>query len=397
MGEAVTMKMDSFDQSQGTGSLLLTGSSMSPMKCRRDFAKSDQMITVSDFQHCLPSHVKANAMRYCSDQDHIVLDAAVGPMMVEMLLKPSACPSVLLEEPASLLEEEVATRNDILDHSAWVWDSDACTGKSDPDSHADYCYTGSKMGEVVTIKVNSFDNISAAGSVLVTGSGLKAIKCERGFSKVEQLITVPQLTECLPSTVKPSSMKFCSDQKQVLLDATVGIMPVRMVLIQAPCPAVFLEQGAQASSQWPWASTTCTGTHDPPVHGPTCYSGTKMGELVTIKVHSFDSPTSAGSVLVTASGLAKVRCERPFLKAQQMISVTKLDECLPATVRPSGLKYCSDQDKVILDAHVTSIPVEMVLSPTPCPAVFLEHSTSHSPMAQTEVLGSGATRMIRTE
>jgi len=395
LGEAVTMKMDSFDPEQNTGSLLVQGSGMSPMKCSRDFAKSGQFVTVTDFQHCLPSTVKAHGMRYCSDQDHIILDAGVGPMSVEMLLRPSPCPSVLLQQ-------EESTDNDILSHSAWVWDSEECTGVADPPAaHSPFCFTGSKMGEVVSIKVNSFDSKSALGSVGITGSGLTGIKCVKSFNKAQQLINVPQLERCLPKTVKPTNMRYCSDQNKVLLDASVGILPVQLVLIPAPCPAVLLQTDAQASSllqsdsQWPWESTTCTGVKDPiaMTEAPTCYSGKKMGETVTIKVHSFDTPSSSGSVFVSGSGLAKIKCERSFLKAQQMITVTKLDECLPSTVSPSGLKYCSDQDKVILDATVAKIPVEMVLTPTACPAAFLEESEPG--LTQGEIFASGASRVMR--
>jgi len=90
------------------------------------------------------------------------------------VLSPAPCPAMFLEE---------GSRNDLLSHSAWIWDANDCTGNKDPPSHAPFCYSGSKMGEIVTIKVNSFDSISSAGSVFVTGSGLKPIKCHRDFSK----------------------------------------------------------------------------------------------------------------------------------------------------------------------------------------------------------------------
>jgi len=284
----------------------------------------------------------------------------------------------------------------MLDHSAWIWDASACTGTKDPPTHAPFCYSGSKMGEIVTIKVNSFDDISRAGSVLVTASGLKAVKCERSFaknSKTEQLISMPKLHECLPKHIHTEGMKYCSDQNQVLLDAKVGVIPVQLTLIPAPCPSFFMESNpggvVLAESEWLWDSTTCTGVKDPPTHAPFCYSGSKMGEHVTIKVDSFDSPSSAGHVLVAASGLKKIsNCKRGFSKANQMIMVTKLDECLPRTVKPSGLKYCSDQDKVILDATVGLLSVEMVLNQSPCPASFLEQASS-------EVLASGVQRLIR--
>jgi len=399
-GQAVTMKVDTFDPTTSMGTVLVTGTGMSAThkKCRKKFGKLYQEMNVEELEHCLPRTVKPGRMQYCSDQDHLLLHAQVGPMLLEIRLKPAACPS-------SLLEQEMATDNGLLSHSAWIWDAETCTGNQDPPTAGPYCYTGSKLGEVVTIKVGSFDSKSSLGSVQVSGSGLAKIKCERGFSKVQQLIAVDKLDECLPKTVKPNGMKFCSDQNQVLLDANVGIIPVQLVLIPAPCPTIFLEESAKAGSliegAWPWASTECTGDADPPnaEHSPICYSGTKMGEVVTIKVNSFKTPTKEGSVLVTGSGLAKVKCERNFLKSQQMISVTKLDECLPKTVKPSGLKYCSDQNRVILDANVALFNVEMVLDAAECPAFFLEQSATSSKthMVQGEIFSSGIQRMVRSE
>jgi len=412
LGEAVTIKVDSFDQMKNAGSVFVTGSGLSPVKCQRGFSKAQQMINVPGLETCLPSTVKPSGMKYCSDQDQVILDATVGLVSVEMVLKQTECPSVFLE---------TASRNDLLSHSHWIWDSNACTGSSDPPTHAPFCYSGSKMGEIVTIKVSSFDSVSSAGSVLVTGSGLTPVKCERGFSKAEQLISVPQLTDCLPSTVKPTGMKYCSDQNQVLLDAKVGVVPVQLVLIPSPCPPVFLEESAQVqdfpqdfgtaplvslysrathallASDWAWDSTTCTGTNDPEAlakHAPFCYSGSKLGEVVTIKVNSFDSISSTGSVLVLGSGLTRLKCERGFSKAQQMISVTKLEECLPSTVKPSGMKYCSDQNKVILDATVGLMSVEMVLDPTECPEAASPSSTL-PPLMHGQILPSGVQRLLR--
>lgn len=292
---------------------------------------------------------------------------------------------------------EEASSNDLSSHSAWVWDATACTGSNDPPAKAPYCYSGSKMGEIVTIKVNSFDSANSAGSVLVTGAGLKKIKCTRPFSKAKQLISVEKLGQCLPSNVKPQGLQYCSDQNQVLLDAKVGFMAVQLVLVPAPCPTFFFEDSSEAvlaEAEWAWDSTTCTGSNDPPTHAPFCYSGSKLGERVTIKVSSFDNANSAGSVLVTAAGLKKIRCQRDFAKVSQAISVSKLDECLPSTVKTQGMKFCSDQNKVILDATVGMLPVEMVLSPTACPALFLEESAS---VLSGEILPSGAQHLLRKE
>ena len=48
-------------------------------------------------------------------------------------------------------------------------------GQRKPSSAIPFCYTGSKLGERVNLKVNSFD--SEAGSFDLTGSGLESISC----------------------------------------------------------------------------------------------------------------------------------------------------------------------------------------------------------------------------
>merc|ERR1712209_108032 len=70
-----------------------------------------------------------------------------------------------------------------------------CTGSGDPPSAVPFCYTGSKLGETVNLKVNSFD--SEAGSFDLTGSGLESISClGKSFSKSGQDL-VADLSDCV--------------------------------------------------------------------------------------------------------------------------------------------------------------------------------------------------------
>jgi hypothetical protein len=256
------------------------------------------------------------------------------------------------------------------------------------------------MGEVVTIKIDSF--ASGKGSVLVTGSGLATLKCKRGFSKAEQSISVDRLEECLPKTVKPEGVKFCSDQNQYLLDAHVGMLSVEMALIPAPCPSFLLSKNSEEESvleqksaiggPWDWVATTCTGSGDPPTHAPFCYSGSRFGETVTAKFKSFVKGT--GSLTVAASGLKSVNCDRSFAKTMQMLEVEQLKECLPANVKPQGVKYCSDQNSIILDAHVGPVPIEMVMNAIECPKSFLEQEQQ----VVGQISASGViNRLVRSE
>ena len=73
----------------------------------------------------------------------------------------------------------------LSDHHANSVGARTCTGSGDPPSAIPFCYTESKLGERVNLKVNSFD--SEAGSFDLTGSGPESISClGKSFSKSGQ-------------------------------------------------------------------------------------------------------------------------------------------------------------------------------------------------------------------
>jgi hypothetical protein len=395
LGETVTMHIKSFDAEHGAGRFSVLGAGMAPFNCERPFTKpkADQKMFGS-VAGCLPNHVNVTGLKYCSDQGNMVFEALVYTTPHRMILRRSQCPSLFLE---------TASKNDMYSHSAWIWNSQTCTGSSDPPTKAPFCFTGSKMGEIVSIKVNKFDKINQRGSVYVTGSGMSPVKCNRVFEKSEQFINVRELEKCLPSSVKPKGLKYCSDQNSVVMTAQVGPIDVEINLIAAPCPSFLLDAGSSilqdAKSEWIWDSVACTGVENPPSKSPFCYTGTKMGEEITIKVSKFNSLSNMGSVMIGGSGLQKIKCQKDFTKSQQLVQVQGLQRCLPRTVKPEGMKFCSDQNHVILDAHVGPIPVEMVLKASPCPEAFIQKEEAVMEEHFTgQILPSGqAVRMVRAE
>mmetsp|Transcript_14615 Transcript_14615/g.25887 ORF Transcript_14615/g.25887 Transcript_14615/m.25887 type:complete len:206 (-) Transcript_14615:95-712(-) len=133
------------------------------------------------------------------------------------------------------------------------------------------------------------------------------------------------------------------------------------------------QQRANASrNDWPWTPSQCTGNNDPPANAPFCYSGSKMGETVTVRVNSYNKSAAHGSIHVLGSGMTAVVCEKGFDKAVQTVTVAGLETCLPDTVTPQGMRYCSDQDQVVLDATVAHLSIELVLAKTDCPAQLVQ-------------------------
>ena len=84
----------------------------------------------------------------------------------------------------------------LSDHHANSVGARTCTGSGDPPSAIPFCYTESKLGERVNLKVNSFD--SEAGSFDLTGSGPESISCLGGCEQN----TLTRIFSCLQSFSK---------------------------------------------------------------------------------------------------------------------------------------------------------------------------------------------------
>ena len=126
--------------------------------------KTAQDLSV-DLNDCV-NDVQVNSLQYCSDQDEIHATVSKSFIRVDIPLVRSSCNSV---------------------------DARTCTGSGDPPSAIPFCYTGSKLGERVNLKVNSFD--SEADSFDLTGSGLEDIQVGNACWKLF----------CLKHDIQPNS------------------------------------------------------------------------------------------------------------------------------------------------------------------------------------------------
>ena len=89
-----------------------------------------------------------------------------------------------------------------------------------------------------------------------------------------------------------------------ILSSTIQtkIIRVDVSLVQSSCSSV--------------GATTCTGSGDHPSAIPFCYTGSKLGERVNLKMNSFNSET--GSFDLTGSGLESIsRLGKSFSKSGQ--------------------------------------------------------------------------------
>jgi len=120
--------------------------------------------------------------------------------------------------------------------------SAGCTGSADPVISADTCYTGSAgalgLKETVTVTIHDFAN--SAGHVDIVGSGIEDINCQgKTVTKSGQDLTT-DLSDCMPSAVTITSLKYCSDSdtiKVTVKDTSVPI-PVSATLSKTDCASV---------------------------------------------------------------------------------------------------------------------------------------------------------------
>merc|ERR1711991_674743 len=141
-----------------------------------------------------------------------------------------------------------------------------CTGDADPVVTDAQCYQGKAgalgLTETVTIKVNDF--ASSAGHVDLSGDGIEAFTCTgKSFTKSGQSIALEDSTDCLPSGIEVSDVKYCSDSdtmKVTVKDTSVPL-PISAIASRIECPAVVEDD----------VTFGCSGTADPA--GPACYEG----------------------------------------------------------------------------------------------------------------------------
>merc|ERR1712000_565583 len=198
------------------------------------FSKSGQEIT-TDLSDCLPSDVSVSSVKYCSDQDSI-----------SVTVKDKSVP---LPITAQLTRVDCASNDNELQ---------SCSGSADPTVTSAQCYSGSAgaLGVKESVHVKIDDYTAPKGDLELTGSGILALTCSKhSFSKSGQEITT-DLSDCLPSDVAVSSVKYCSDQDAISVtvkDKSVPL-PITAHLTRVDCASMEAE-----------GPLTCSGSADPTV------------------------------------------------------------------------------------------------------------------------------------
>lgn len=219
LGLTETVKVNLLEVSAGAGKLEFSGSGIEGFTCsEKTYTKSGTDVALSDLSDCLPDHVEVTKVQYCSDDDTMkvtVKDDQV-PLPVSATLKKVACAS-----------------NDVFA---------SCTGDADPVITGATCYKGSAgalgLTETVTVKINDYAN--GAGHVDFSGEGIESFSCNgKTFTKSAQDITFSDSSDCLPSGIVVSGVKYCSDSdtmKITVKDETVPL-PISAIASKIDCPS----------------------------------------------------------------------------------------------------------------------------------------------------------------
>lgn len=120
------------------------------------------------------------------------------------------------------------------------------------------------------------------------------------------------------------------------------------------------------SARMPQLMDDFTGSGAPSV--PVCYAGSAkelgMKETVQVKVDTFSN--NQGTMDLKGSGAETINClGKTFTKNGQEIS-TDLSDCCPKLLKLSDVKYCSDQDVVIVKAKVAGFFEQISLQKASC-------------------------------
>merc|ERR1712093_514176 len=219
LGLTETVKVNLKEVSAGAGTIDFTGSGIEGFTCSdKTYTKSGSDVTLSDLSDCLPDHVEVSKVQYCSDDD-----------TMKVTVKDDQVP---LPVTATLKNVPCAGRDVFA----------SCKGDADPVITGATCYRGSAgalgLTETVTVKINDFSN--GAGHVDFSGEGIESFTCaEKTFTKSGQDITFSDSSDCLPSGIVVSGVKYCSDSdtmKITVKDTSVPL-PISAIASKIDCPS----------------------------------------------------------------------------------------------------------------------------------------------------------------
>lgn len=122
-----------------------------------------------------------------------------------------------------------------------------CSGREEPKNYQPYCFSG-KTGfgnEQIHMKVLdiAFD---MHGRALIHSTGRPEVKCEKMFAKpsLAHDFNIGEFAACVPQRLKPTLMRYCSNQNNYKMQFEVGEQRTAVLLAPSVCPPHFYEDSA---------------------------------------------------------------------------------------------------------------------------------------------------------
>jgi len=107
------------------------------------------------------------------------------------------------------------------------------------------------------------------------------------------------------------------------------------------------------------AAAGCSGSGDPVVSEPVCYTGSAgalgLTEKVDVTLRDFNAGT--GHIDVSGGGIEGFTCSNHAMSKAGQAITSDLSDCVPSAIVVSSIKYCSDSDTVAVTVKVKALPI----------------------------------------
>lgn len=152
----------------------------------------------------------------------------------------------------------------------------------------------------------------------------------------------------------------------------------------------------------------CTSSNEKkPPEG--CYAGSLLFERVVILVTKNESNTKIPDMIkVRGTGPSNIDCSHPFTFKAPKFELANVTDCLPWFVSFHELKYCADENWMLLNLTFMSFQREVDLHPADCPTEITQEApkttssfarreprTSSGNIGEVQILASGSIKGLR--
>jgi len=214
--ESVKVSLD--EVNVGSGKVSFTGAGIEGFTCSsKSYTHTDLELELEDLSDCLPDLVQISKLQYCSDSDEVKVSVKVSvvPLPIKATLARVAC-----------------------DGENWS----SCKGSDDPVITEPTCYQGKggALGLTETVLVKIKDFADSKGSLDFSGAGIIGFSCPgKTLTKSGQDIQFSDSTDCLPTGVEVSAVKYCSESDTVMVTVKDKVvpLPVSALLSKVSCPS----------------------------------------------------------------------------------------------------------------------------------------------------------------